>query len=532
MCHTSGVSAFVLLVDDVAGRFDPAREGFTVLPYEVLEVPDPQFVRFAYPAHGVCCTAKPYLLKYLVAHGYDEVLYLDSDLFIVGDLAPLFDRLTKHPVLLTPHLTDPAPTGPCVEEQPLNVGSFNAGFLGVRAGPTADRFLSWWADRVYPRPKEYDWEAVSYDQRWLDLAPGLIDGLQVLRDDGCNIGYWNLPTRGVTLEAVPASAPRVRVNGHPGYFFHFSAFDPHDHELLSRNAPNLRLKQLGAASQVVEEYRGRLLAAGYDACRDWVYTRDRFDNGARIALATRRLYRQLGAAAREFDDPFQTAGPTSFFRWLNERDPADGQSPTDETSHAASSAHPSISRFWHAVFRQRPDLQCAFPHVFGVNREAYLSWAYRVGEPYGELRPAPPAATQGPATREPATRQPDVEPPAEAPLLPESELSLESMRAAVETRTAWAESLLADATQRGQVIADQREELERLRTECARRASVIAEQQAVLEALRSAVAERTEWAERLLVDAERRGAIIAEQHAALEALQRAYARRQRSAPSD
>src|SRR3569833_2845622 len=89
--HTPGVPLFVLVVDDVAGRFQPEAEDFTVVTYEALAVPEPQFLCFAYPAQGVCSTAKPYLLRYLLARGYTELLYLDADLFVVGDLTSLFE---------------------------------------------------------------------------------------------------------------------------------------------------------------------------------------------------------------------------------------------------------------------------------------------------------------------------------------------------------------------------------------------------------------------------------------------------------
>jgi hypothetical protein len=191
--HTPALPVFVLVVDDVAGRFEPEGEDFTVVSYEALAVPHSQFLRFAYPAQGVCSTAKPYLLRYLLRQGYAELLYLDADLFVVGDLSPLFDRLAGYSVLLTPHLTEPVPNGARAEEEPLHAGCFNAGFIGVHAGPSADRFLSWWADRVYPTAREFVWEADGYDQRWLDLAPGLVDGLHVVRDPGCNVAHWICP---------------------------------------------------------------------------------------------------------------------------------------------------------------------------------------------------------------------------------------------------------------------------------------------------------------------------------------------------
>jgi hypothetical protein len=38
-----------------------------------------------------------------------------------------------------------------------------------------------------------------------------------------------------------------------------------------------------------------------------------------------------------------------------------------------------VTRLWHGVWRQRPDLQRAFPEPLGRDRRAFLRWAERYG---------------------------------------------------------------------------------------------------------------------------------------------------------
>ena len=38
-----------------------------------------------------------------------------------------------------------------------------------------------------------------------------------------------------------------------------------------------------------------------------------------------------------------------------------------------------VSRLWEAVYRERPDLQAAFPDAFGEQRAAFLEWTATYG---------------------------------------------------------------------------------------------------------------------------------------------------------
>src|SRR5262245_55679495 len=107
-----GLPFHVLLVDRVEGRFDPAAEPFEVLELERLPVPDPRRWCFQYNVTELNTAAKPYFLAHLfAAHGYRQLVYLDPDILVLGDLEPLFDLLELHSIVLTPHMLGPVADG-------------------------------------------------------------------------------------------------------------------------------------------------------------------------------------------------------------------------------------------------------------------------------------------------------------------------------------------------------------------------------------------------------------------------------------
>ena len=92
----------------------------------------------------------------------------------------------------------------------LIAGSFNLGFAGFAAGAEVDQLLDWWSERLATDCLVAPERGYFVDQRWMDLAPGLIPSLAILRDAGYNVAYWNLSSRDVRRQA-----DSYTVNGRP-----------------------------------------------------------------------------------------------------------------------------------------------------------------------------------------------------------------------------------------------------------------------------------------------------------------------------
>jgi hypothetical protein len=313
--HHPHVPFMAVVADEPDTDWRLAGEPFEVIALDNLGIPDLRRACFRCSRQELAVLLKPFLLQHLLDRGMSGAIFLDPDILVVGDLTPVFKEVTRHAVVLTPHLLSPL-EGEARIARELNIlqsGTFNAGFVGVSNLPAARDALAWWQDRLLADCSAEVARGVYYDQRWLDLMPILFEDVFVMRDQGCNVAYWNLPERHVRV-----SRDGIRVNGAPARFFHFSGFEPAHTSAPSRYSPQPWDDSFGDAAAVYKRYAQLLTAAGHDVTSRTKCGFDYFDNGAPISSHARNQYKALGAAAADFGDPFETTGPRSYFRWLQE----------------------------------------------------------------------------------------------------------------------------------------------------------------------------------------------------------------------
>ncbi len=353
---------FVLLVDRVDDYFDPAAEPFEVLEAaEVTNLPDPDGFLFKYTILESNTAIKPFLLEYLLdTYELPNLVYFDPDIRIYSSLDRLAATVEESSLVLTPHLDVPIDDAYHPGETAiLQSGAYNLGFLAVRDCPATRKHLKWWQQRLYDQCVVRIEDGLFVDQKWMDLAPSLVEETTILRDPGYNVAYWNLHGR-----RVENHQGELRVNGEaPLVFFHFSGIEPENLERVSKHQDRFRLSEIGHAAELYRQYRDELLAAGYRECHRWPFAYGTFDNGVPIPASVRRSYLDLSPTERErFGNPFATAGDDSFWYWLNQ-----------------PSARGELSRFLQGLYRQRPDLHARFPDPAGQDRRAFAQWIHEYG---------------------------------------------------------------------------------------------------------------------------------------------------------
>lgn len=357
---------FVLLVDRNEGKIDPARERFTLVEAEELEgVPNLPSFLFKYTLLEANTAIKPFFMEHLIdRHGLANLVYFDPDILITGSLDELAAHVDEYSIVLTPHLTEPIDDEAYPGEQAILMsGSFNLGFVALRATDTSRRLLRWWQQRLYDKCLVRISEALFVDQKWMDLAPGLFKDVFVLSHPGYNAAYWNLHGRKITREKAG-----WRANGQPLVFFHFSGINPESLEGVSKHQDRFRLADIGQAADLYRLYASKVLEAGYAECRPWPYAFGKFSNGVTIPDPARSLYHGLGAAQQKrFGNPFEAEGPSSFFHWLTGPQQGDG------------SREPYLSRLLYHLFSLRPDLQAAYPDPVGANLAGFSAWLLEAG---------------------------------------------------------------------------------------------------------------------------------------------------------
>ncbi len=300
------------MVDSLPASIDLRNEAFELVLVEDLSIPCFESVAFKYDILELNTNVKPTFLKVLLDRGIDEVVYLDPDILIYRDLTPVFDALAESSIVLTPHALSPTPGDGRSELLHLVSGVFNLGFVAVRACAETGRFLSWWEERclniAYNEPRA----GMFVDQKWINLAPCYFDGVNVLKHQGCNMAYWNLHERLLSIEKE-----EYIVNGTcPLIFFHFSGISVDGGKRISKYTEMFTLENRPDLRLLFENYRERLIQHGIRDQRVVEYSFGAFDNGQMINRLTRSIY---AANIERFagEDPFCSS--SRFYAWAKDK---------------------------------------------------------------------------------------------------------------------------------------------------------------------------------------------------------------------
>jgi hypothetical protein len=344
-----------------------------------------------YEALELNTAVKPYVFKTLLsAAGATSVTYLDPDIYVFHPLDRVRAGLAEAQLALTPHLTRPLLGEASPNDQAiLRSGSFNLGFCAARAETRVVDLMSWWADRC-----EFDCRVdlqngLFTDQRWMDLSPGFVDSLAVLRHPGLNLAYWNLEGR-----KLARGKDGWTVDGEPLDFFHFSGFDPARPKTLSKHQNRVKVAAGSPLAQLLADYAAALLGNGHAAAAKIAYAHNRFASGRAVTpLMRRRALRAARAGER-----FATGLSDKTEAWFDAPDPG-----------AAEPGLADITRLMEQVWRENPGAD-PFDWKSGESRLAFHQWfadnAQVLGADAGSVAAARRLARQ--AGRSPRDAAPDI----------------------------------------------------------------------------------------------------------------------------
>ena len=306
---------FHLVLSDRMPECSPAITAAfdTIIPIDELPIDGLPSWIFKHRVVELCTAVKGMAFQYIAARfGAERIYYFDPDIIVFNRLDHLEETLSRHSVLLTPHMLVPESDLQAILDNELcclQHGVYNLGFLAVRMTGQGRRFIDWWADRL----KRFCYDDVASglftDQRWVDLAPAFFDDIAVVREPEYNVATWNLTHRRATGQA-PYS---IEINGRPLVFYHFSGFDS--------GAQKSMLDRYGAHSPVLYELRDWYIARceelGQSALSKVSCVHNTYRDGQKILDAHRLLYRHRQDLIRAFPDPFETSDPArSYLNWF------------------------------------------------------------------------------------------------------------------------------------------------------------------------------------------------------------------------
>jgi hypothetical protein len=263
--------------------------------------------------------AKPFAFRqFLLRPEVRSVTYLDPDILVFRPLDAVRAVLVTNSIAMTPHLTRPlGATGAPNDQTILQAGAYNLGFLAARPTPDALGLMEWWGEKCRFDCRVDFANGLFTDQKWMDLAPGLVDSFALLRDPGLNLAYWNLPSR--LLERTGAGWV---VDGRPLTFFHFSGFDPRRPDQLSRYQTHLSVQTGSPLAQLLELYARTLLEAGHARWSAVRYGHARLSSGREVSPLMRRAALHAARGGERLPRPdeqgeawFETAFPEAPPPW-------------------------------------------------------------------------------------------------------------------------------------------------------------------------------------------------------------------------
>jgi len=299
------VPRYVLFIDDYRGAFVASDESFQAISLEEIGVNGVDLLRFSYDVVELATVVKPHFLKWLFKNrDLSKLVYLDPDILVLNALDQVFEKLNNCNLILTPHLDAGFPDD---GYQPdimviLACGLYNLGFVACRNSTEALRFLDWWEQEIRRRCTRDGSTAHFVDQKVVDVAPLLFEGVYLERGPGYNVAYWNIHSRTISFANGEWFS-----NNQPLYFFHFSAFNPENAEVLSQNCTRPLSAKNRPLLELLREYRDRLLENDYLATNRLSYGHSRFVNGEEILYATRKHFRMSEQLQREEPMPFRSA---------------------------------------------------------------------------------------------------------------------------------------------------------------------------------------------------------------------------------
>ena len=303
-----GLSFFLLVVDRKTPEVEQAVHltGLDVIYAENLGIVDFELLAMKFDIVELNTALKPTMLKCVFDKGFDKVVYLDPDIRLFSDLAPVLSALDDNKIVFTPHSQAPVMDGLRPSDIDfLRSGVFNLGFVGLSASDQTAAMLDWWEDRCLAYGFIDTALGIFVDQKWMNLVPCFYEGVHILKHLGCNVAYWNLHER-----QVSGGRNGYTVNGVPLCFFHFSGVKASEPGVLSRHQTRHQIVSDTPLAELVADYCESLNDNGHKKFCKIPYSFSHFSNGVPVNNITRRT--ACFSVGRQAD-PFSSEG--QFYRF-------------------------------------------------------------------------------------------------------------------------------------------------------------------------------------------------------------------------
>jgi glycosyltransferase involved in cell wall biosynthesis len=353
----------IVLVDRADGYVsDTSRCGAEIIEMANIAIPDVSRFIYRYSIMELNTAVKPFALADLFARRrYKTLLYIDPDILIFRPLTHVYEALESASIVLTPHMRRPYyDQGFPSDVSILQSGTYNLGFIGLKAGESADKMLQWWMDKLHKDCIVDIPNGLFVDQKWMDLVPGFFPDHKILHSPGYNAAYWNLHERPITQTDAG-----WLVDGEPLTFFHFSGYIPFAPASLSKHQNRHNLASMPALHSLTNLYARLLLEHGYEDSSSWPYAFEELPNGVRVPLPLVRAVMQW-VVRTKVATPCPIQEPDQFCRFLMSRGVIPGR--------------PGVALIFHFLLQARGDVASTYRNAANDSSdEGFRNWVTSSG---------------------------------------------------------------------------------------------------------------------------------------------------------
>lgn len=237
------------------------------VPYEVIDVEtigisafDDMFKRYSITELNTA--VKPFFFDYFFRRKEQiyAAIYLDPDILVYSPFQELEEELENSNIVITPHFTTPIDDDKeQAENDFLNAGLYNLGFIAVKRSNEADRFIQWWSKRLETKAFNCFSKGMFTDQLWINFVPLYFKSVSIFRHPGYNLAYWNLHERAIDNDEVVMMGNKFKL-----VFIHFSGFNPLKNDVLSKYQNRFDLNKRKDLSKYFLEYASLLIKNDYN----------------------------------------------------------------------------------------------------------------------------------------------------------------------------------------------------------------------------------------------------------------------------
>jgi hypothetical protein len=259
--HNKDYEFIIGLVDRKNDSIDYSKIPFNIIEVEKFGIESFSDMMMRYDIVELNTSVKPFFFKFLFnAHKYESIIYMDPDIEVFNSLDAIEKELETNDIIITPHFFTPINDDKWqAEEDFLNSGLYNLGFIALRASENSTKMLDWWAERLKTKAFINFSKGLFTDQIWINFVPLFFDKVKIFKHLGYNVAYWNLHERRLIKKEncyfINDNIPLV--------FYHYASFRPLNPLIISTGQSRFTFEGRPELLPLFQNYCSKLFELGY-----------------------------------------------------------------------------------------------------------------------------------------------------------------------------------------------------------------------------------------------------------------------------